>query len=433
MKKFSVILFALMLSLPSFAQGRFGADSAECVKYLSYYSEYMKQNNIEEATPCWRKAISVCPPTANQNLLINGQKILRYEIVKNQRNPQRRQELIDSLIMLHDWRAQYYPKYAGKSLDNKAIDVVNYLKGDFEKQYNILTAVVDNIQGMCSPVVYVTQMNAAVELYKEGKLTAEDVMNNYTKVIGYMETSQNPDVTAAKAGVEQILIDSGVASCDNLIALYTPRFQANPEDKALLTNMVKMLNKSECLDTDLFLSAVEALNKVDPSASSAYYLYKLYSSRGEDANAASSLENAISLLAQDDKATAADYNLELATFYFKKLGRSASAVAYAKKVPELNQALAGKAYLLIGTIWGSQKGSGNEVDVRAPYWVAVDYMSKAKAADPTLAEEADNLSAQYRRYFPAQADAFMYDVIDGQSYNVVCNGMSERTTVRTVK
>ena len=89
MKKAAVILFALVLSLPVFAQGKFGADSAECIKYLSYYSEYMKQNNIQEAAPFWREAMALCPPTANQNLLINGAKILRSELNQNRRNPER--------------------------------------------------------------------------------------------------------------------------------------------------------------------------------------------------------------------------------------------------------------------------------------------------------------------------------------------------------
>ena len=46
MKKAAVILLAFILAVPTFAQGKFGADSAECIKYLSYYSELMKQNNI---------------------------------------------------------------------------------------------------------------------------------------------------------------------------------------------------------------------------------------------------------------------------------------------------------------------------------------------------------------------------------------------------
>ena len=60
-------------------------------------------------------------------------------------------------------------------------------------------------------------------------------------------------------------------------------------------------------------------------------------------------------------------------------------------------------------------------------------MTKAREADASLAEDANELAGQYRRYFPQQADAFMYDVQDGNSYTVSCSGMRESTTVRTLK
>ena len=47
MKKIALILMTLVLALPVFAQGRFGKDSAECTKYLSYYQELYKQKNGE--------------------------------------------------------------------------------------------------------------------------------------------------------------------------------------------------------------------------------------------------------------------------------------------------------------------------------------------------------------------------------------------------
>ena len=89
--------------------------------------------------------------------------------------------------------------------------------------------------------------------------------------------------------------------------------------------------------------------------------------------------------------------------------------------------------MLAGTIWGSQACSGNEIEKRAQYWVAVDYMTKAKNADATLAEEADSHISQYKSYYPQTAEAFMYDITDGQSYTVSCGGMRATTTVRTQK
>ena len=48
MKKFTLVLLAVLaLSTgnKAFAQGKYGADSAECVKYLSYYGEHFKNYN----------------------------------------------------------------------------------------------------------------------------------------------------------------------------------------------------------------------------------------------------------------------------------------------------------------------------------------------------------------------------------------------------
>lgn len=437
MKKLALIVLTLALAMPLFAQGRYGKDSAECVKYLSYYSELVKQNNLAEAAPFWRQAFSLCPPTANQNMLINGQKIIRYEINQARKDPARYKELVDTLLLLNDVRAQYYPKYAIKSMDNKAIDVINYYASDYEAQYKILTEILDQIKDEASPVVFVKQMQSSVEMYKNEKLDAEAVMNNYTKISGYIDDkidkSDKPEFRSAKLDVESLLIESGVASCDNLVALYTPRFEASPNDEALLTNMVKMLTKSECMNTDLFLQAIVNLNEINPTASSVYGLYKLYSAKDENTKAAEALERAISLLNPDDVSTRADYTFELATYYYKKCGKVAPAVAKAKEAAEMLDSYKGKSYLLIGTIWGGQKCGGNEVESRAHFWVAVDYLQKAAAADPEVAEDANSLAAQYRRYFPNQADAFMYDIIDGEGYTVSCGGMSERTTVRTIK
>ncbi len=87
----------------------------------------------------------------------------------------------------------------------------------------------------------------------------------------------------------------------------------------------------------------------------------------------------------------------------------------------------------MGQIWGSTVCGGNEIERRAPYWVAVDYLQKAKAADESLTEDANKLISSYAAYYPATAEAFMYDIQNGQSYTVSCGGMRATTTVRTQK
>ena len=107
MKKLT-ILFVLALGLLATAnvsaQGKYGADSAACIKYLSFYQDYIKQGNLEAADPAWQQAIKLCPPTASQNMLLDGMKILRKKINKFRSNPIRKEVLVDSLMMLHEMR-----------------------------------------------------------------------------------------------------------------------------------------------------------------------------------------------------------------------------------------------------------------------------------------------------------------------------------------
>ena len=130
--------------------------------------------------------------------------------------------------------------------------------------------------------------------------------------------------------------------------------------------------------------------------------------------------------------TAADYNYEAATFCLKN-GHNAKAIEFAEKAKELSSNYTGKAYFLIGSIWGATTCSGDEISRRAPYWVAVDYMEKAKAADASLADDCNRMISQYRVYYPQTAEAFMYNLTDGQSYTVSCGGMKATTRVRTQK
>ncbi len=436
--KFIVTLMVALVATTSvFGQGRFGKDSAECIKYLSYYQEYMKQKNIKEASPLWRKAISLCPPSANQSMLLDGMKIMRRDINLYQNNPIRKKELIDSLLLLHDLRMTYYgtPKYIGKAKINQATDMLTYIPDQEERVYKTLGDAIDIGGEDVTPSIVVRYMNYASELYKKGIILPEDVLSSYAKAEGAVAIleKQNPEENGRlREDVENLLMLTGVASCDNLVSLFGPRYENNKEDKAVLESIITLLTSSECFQEDLFLHAVQSLNKVEPTHTNAYLLFKLYSIRNNTIEAIKYMYDAIS----NDGSTPeqdGNYYFELATFLYKKGVKPDEAVAAAKKTVELTPQLAGKAYFLIGSVWGSQKCEGNDVEKRAQFWIAVDYLVKAKNADETLMQDANVLIAEYSKYFPMQEDAFMFDIIDGATYTVSCGGLRESTRVRTQK
>lgn len=419
------------------AQGRYGKDSAQCVNYLNFYRDYLKQGNIKEAAPLWRGAFTTCPPKASQNLFIDGRKIYQQLIRQNANNPEVFKGLVDTLMLIHKVRGENYPRYKGAVAENKAYDMLTYY-GDSEpeKVFEAIEEVLSISGQKTKPALLVAYMTKAAELYQAKKMTDDQVLKAYTELSPILEdkVAKEPtdDNKVAQQAFENAFVTSGVATCDNLLLVFTPRFEANPTDLEVIKPIVKLLGSdSVCVQSELFLKSVNAMHEIEPSYNSAYYLYKLHGSKNNYDEAVSFLQQAIDS-EESDAVKDAELLFEMAVFSFKN-GKDAAAVAKAKEAAEKDASWAGKAYLLMADIWAGQRCTANEMDNRAKYWVAVDYLQKAKSADESLAEEANGKISTYRQYFPKTEDAFMYDLTDGKSYSISCGGMYATTTVRTIK
>ncbi|MBR6306110.1 MAG: tetratricopeptide repeat protein [Bacteroidales bacterium] len=437
MKKLTLILLAAVALFAGqnkvSAQGKYGADSAECLKYLSYYQEYFKQKNYDSALPNWRKAYSICPATASQNMFIHGTRLMTRQLDKI-KDPSMRSAIIDTIITLQDQRMATYPKKRQEILNNKGQYMINYRGSDSKYIYENLSVIVDELGSKASGSVLVNLLQSGIALYRENQLTADDVIALYDKVseaIGGAQVKSDAeaeDNAKAKATIESIFADSKVASCDNLIAIFGPRYAADPDNLALVSNIVRLMNNAEdCASNDLYLNAVTSMYKLDPSYRSAYALFRLNSARGNIADAGKYLEQAIAS-PDSDPATDAQYYYELALFAYKNGLRSKAADA-ARKAVDLDFGFAGKAYMILGNLWASATCT-DDVDKYARFWAATDYFQKARTADPTLAEDAASSIAGVARYYPEASEIFMYDLTKNQSYTVSCGGLSATTTVR---
>ena len=437
MKKLALILFAAMAVFSNaFAQGsRFGhgKDSADCVLYLSYYHEYYKQKNYDSALPNWRKAYAVCPATASQNMFIHGTTLMT-RLYNQTKDAAARSAIVDTILTLQDQRMVAYPAKRTDILNNKGQHIINYKSNDASFTYKNLNAIVDELGSQANGSLQVNLLQAAIALYRENQLSADDVIATYDKVAANVENAvakndaEKEDNLKVKATIESIFADSKVASCENLLAIFGPRFEADPDNLALVSNIVKLMNSAEdCASNDLYLKAVTAMYKLDPSYRSAYGLYRLNAARDNVADACRYLEEAIAS-DESDEATDAQYYYELAAFAYKNNMRGKANDA-AKKAIEMDYGYAGKAYMILGNLWASASCSG-DVDKYARYWAATDYYQKARNADATLADDASASISSVSRYYPEASEIFMYDLSAGQSYTVSCGGMSAFTTVR---
>ncbi len=444
MKRLIVVISAFAaLSFSSLLRAQ---ENPECITYMSYYQEYYKQKNFKDALPNWRKAYSLCPPNYRQNLYIQGSTLVRDAIGKNRKDSAMVRGLIDTLLTLQDQRLQYYP-YSTKKINgvatkvenkpevlnnkgNYMINYISYRENGSKYLFENLSPIVAELGSLTQPSILVNLLDASIDLYRKGELQADDVIATYETVAAAIGGSdlEVEDNKVAKANIDIKFADSKVASCDNLIAIFTPRFEADPENIAVVSNIVRLMNNADdCAGNDLYYKAVTQLYKLNPSAGAAYGLYKLNAAKGNVADATRYLEEAIAS-DESDAATDAQYYYELARFNYAN-GLRGKAYDAARKAVDMDYGYAGKAYLILGGLWASASCSG-DVEKYARYWVATDYYNKAKAADATLSDDANASINNVARYYPPASEIFMYDLGPGQSYTVSCGGMTATTTVR---
>ena len=407
----------------------------DCIKYMSYYQEDYKMKDYDRALPNWRKALEACPPSSSQNLYIHGTS-LYTRLISSTKDAKAKESLVDTVLMLQDRRMEYFPAKRKSILNNKGMYLVNYRSSDSEYLYRELMPIASEIRSEASESILVNLMQASVKLYRKGALKADDVLNTYSLVSAAFDGMVAKDqkdrdrIDKASTTAGSIFAESNVASCADLIAIYSPKMSSSPDDASVASTVLRLLNSVEgCQGNDLYMKAATTLHQKDPSAKTAYALSRMYSSKADGIQKAISyLEEAVTL-AEAGSIEQERMSIELAQMAYKE-GLRSKAYEFAKKVAAMGNGYSGKAYLLLGNLWASAPTTG-EVDRYARYWVAADYYRKAQGADESLKGEADAQLASVSRYYPEAAEMFMYDLKAGQGYDISCGGMSAHTTVRT--
>jgi len=194
MKKLLVVIVVISSTIIGKAQGRYGKDSVECLMALTFYSDYMKQNNLSEAALKWREALKYCPPGSRQTLYQDGQKIFAY-FVDNNINPENKNSYIDSLMMMYDLRIQHFPSSALSAKMYKLYDMVKFARGDKEV-LALAKEIAATGQDKINPTVMVIGMQHGARLVSDGQIGADELMATYTdfsqiadKQIGASQTS----------------------------------------------------------------------------------------------------------------------------------------------------------------------------------------------------------------------------------------------------
>ena len=194
------------------------------------------------------------------------------------------------------------------------------------------------------------------------------------------------------------------ATCENLIPLYKRNFDENKGDSVWLKRAASRMDSKECSDDPFFVTLVEALHTLDPSADSAYYLGLLNDKRGNADEALKYYEESIAL--ETDNYRKAKILLKIAN-KFKIAGRRSSARSYANKALGFQPSL-GRAYLLIANMYADSANEcgDTQFNKRAVYWLAADLAKKAGNVDNSLSKIAKRTAESYIGRAPSKTDIF---------------------------
>ena len=271
---------------------------------------------------------------------------------------------------------------------------------------------------------------------RAGKAEPTLVVDNYDiaseKLDDELQKNADDSVKAATirgyiAGVEAAF--SPYATCDQLVEIYSKKFEADPENVDLLKKITNIMMKKRCTEQQLFFSATENLYRLEPTPTTALSMGQMCLAKKEYSKAIEYLKDAVEGVADKDK-----YKAYLYLGHAYNGAKSYSAARSAYNAAAEADRTKGEPYRFIAQLYAGSSSTASEDNVsgRSAYWAAVDKLNKSKSVDPSEenVEACNALISRYSAHFPKQTDAFMAGLENGNRFTVP-GWIGESTIVRT--
>ena len=418
---------------PVAAQFKNSEDSI-CKTNRFLYCEAYKSKQYQDAYEPWKIALQTCP-SSTKNLYIQGAVILK-QLYNINKDAEVRSAIVAELMNLYDMRIQYYGE-AAEVTARKANDL-QQLRGDAAlKEYYELYAEAMRLDASKLDVPFINAFfEATIRYVTKGGADTTLIIDNYDIASDALDAlAANTTDSAKKAEIYNVIANienrfSPYASCDQLVNIYTKKFNANPEDLTLLKKITTILRKKKCMNTDLFFAATENLNKLEPTPSTAYLMAQMNYQRKRYSEAANYVSEALKGAEEKDK-----YNMYIlqGLCYAEANSYSAARAAY-NKASELEPAKGEPLRLIAQLYVAGHRSIDDGMGGASAYWAAVDVARRSINVDssPENVEAAQRLINSYSAGFPKQDKAFDLDLIDGNTFTVP-GWIGVSTTVRTRK
>ncbi|MDA0972241.1 MAG: hypothetical protein O2867_00765 [Bacteroidetes bacterium] len=436
------LILMVTLGLKAEAQKKydFGTDSVRCVENLSLFNEFIKQKSYADAYKSWQVCVNICP-ASRKGLYLSGVNMFR-SLIKNEADEARKAILTDSLMTLFDIRAANFGQ-EGYVLGRKGVEMFKYYDDPCTAK-DVLKRSIDISQNKAEAAIISTYYQALYKCYRNDQVDLETMFTEYLTLSDIInvnierldEAAEEEDEDDGKEGHKEKYVTAKnnldeffvqFADCEDIERIFKVRMDAAPNDLELKKKALRIMNRKDCSDSDLFLPVAKAIHDAEPSAESAYAIAQKEAKLKNYSQAAKYYDEASDLCGD----CAEKVNYLIKTGYFSLANGNVSKVRTCANEILQREPSNGNGYILKGDAIFQSASSCDDgkLGKYGMYWLAYDIYSRAKAVDNNkkVQEIASKKLANCTAQFPTTEDAFFFGVKDGASYTT-CTG--EATTVK---
>ena len=388
--------------------------------YVTMMQMHYASQNWMEMYENWKWLISNAP-IATVSIYARG-AVMLGELIKAETDATKKKQYLDELMSLFDTRLKYL-KYLNASIPegkrgrategDVLIAKANYyhiygygVDGNeytYNKIYDMYAKGIKAINeegGREVKGAYIQYFfSVSHELYKvSNDYYREQFLNDYLetkevceKMLQLAKEETAPERAQAivneydrpLAVIEQVFAESGAANREQLIAMFTPKVEANKDNLNYLRSAMTVLSANECDDTEVYYKAAEYAYQIEPTYESAIGMASWSKQQGKMQDMLKYYEKAIELCQTD--ATRGRISLVIASSLINSK-QYTGALVYLDKAIAYNNDLAGRANMQKAAVYTAL----------GQYSQALTYCDQASAADITVSGAANRLSSKIR-------------------------------------
>lgn len=420
------------------------AQDDNCNSNSSISHEAVRAGNFKDAYLPWKAVLEKCP-TLRFYTFTDGYKILKGLMDQaKDKNSAAYQKYFDELMNTHDLRMKYTEEFisngikvssADEALGVKAVDYIAYApKIDVNLVYGWLSQSVNAVKGESAAATLFYFLQTSLDKLKIDPSHKEQFIQDYLSASEYTDAaiaaeekeSKKKTLQSIKDNLVALFINSGTADCESLQAIYAPKIEANKKDLAYLKKVIDIMRMMRCTDSDAYLQAAYYAYKIEPTAEAAagcaYMAYK----KGDIDGAVKFFDEGIGMETDNVKKAEKAYGAAVILYNAKRLSQSRS---YCQKAINYNGNY-GAPYILIANLYATSPNWSDEPALnKCTYFAVIDKLQRAKAVDPSVAEEANKMISRYAAHTPEAKDLFMLGYKAGDRITIG-GWIGETTTIR---